>query len=132
MPDGDIALTAEELLIETAQKEGYTSVSDRGVTVVLDTALTEELVREGFVREIISKLQTMRKEAGFNVTDHIQVYCQGSEKVRQVLEENQEAILHDVAGRRLPLRYPGGLHRPAGRQRRNRHLRREARLSARQ
>ena len=98
LPDGDIALTAEELLIETAQKEGYTSVSDRGVTVVLDTALTEELVREGFVREIISKLQTMRKEAGFNVTDHIQVYCQGSEKVRQVLEENQEAILHDVLG----------------------------------
>ena len=74
LPDGDIALTAEELLIETAQKEGYTSVSDRGVTVVLDTALTEELIREGFVREIISKLQTMRKEGGFNVTDHIQVY----------------------------------------------------------
>ena len=98
LPDGDIALTAEELLIETAQKEGYTSVSDRGVTVVLDTALTEELIREGFVREIISKLQTMRKEAGFNVTDHIQVYCQGSEKVRQVLEENQVAILHDVLG----------------------------------
>ena len=98
LPDGDIALTAEELLIETDQKEGYTSVSDRGVTVVLDTALTEELIREGFVREIISKLQTMRKEAGFNVTDHIQVYCQGSGKVRQVLEENQEAILHDVLG----------------------------------
>ena len=98
LPDGDIALTAEELLIETAQKEGYTSVSDRGVTVVLDTALTEELIREGFVREIISKLQTMRKEAGFNVTDHIQVYCQGNEKVQQVLEENQEAILHDVLG----------------------------------
>ena len=98
LPDGDIELTAEELLIETAQKEGYTSVSDRGVTVVLDTALTEELIREGFVREIISKLQTMRKEAGFNVTDHIQVYCQGSEKVQQVLEENQEAILHDVLG----------------------------------
>ena len=98
LPDGDIALTAEELLIETAQKEGYTSVSDRGVTVVLDTALTEKLIREGFVREIISKLQTMRKEAGFNVTDHIQVYCQGSGKVRQVLEENQEAILHDVLG----------------------------------
>ena len=98
LPDGDIELTAEELLIETAQKEGYTSVSDRGVTVVLDTALTEELIREGFVREIISKLQTMRKEAGFNVTDHIQVYCQGSGKVRQVLEENQEAILHDVLG----------------------------------
>ncbi|MFQ9909939.1 MAG: isoleucine--tRNA ligase [Acutalibacter sp.] len=98
LPDGDIELTAEELLIETAQKEGYTSVSDRGVTVVLDTALTEELIREGFVREIISKLQTMRKEAGFNVTDHIQVYCQGSGKVQQVLEENQEAILHDVLG----------------------------------
>ena len=61
LPDGDIELTAEELLIETAQKEGYTSVSDRGVTVVLDTALTEELIREGFVREIISKLQTITR-----------------------------------------------------------------------
>ena len=98
LPDGDIALTAEELLIETAQKEGYTSVSDRGLTVVLDTTLTQALIDEGFVREITSKLQTMRKEAGFNVTDHIEVYCQGSEKVAQVLRENQQSILHDVLG----------------------------------
>ena len=98
LSDGEIELTAEELLIETAQKEGYTSVSDRGLTVVLDTTLTQALIDEGFVREITSKLQTMRKEAGFNVTDHIEVYCQGSEKVAQVLRENQQSILHDVLG----------------------------------
>ena len=69
LPGGEVDLTAEELLIETAQKEGYTSVSDRGLTVVLDTTLTQALIDEGFVREITSKLQTMRKEAGFNVTD---------------------------------------------------------------
>lgn len=98
LPGGEVDLTAEELLIETAQKEGYTSVSDRGLTVVLDTTLTQALIDEGFVREITSKLQTMRKEAGFNVTDHIEVYCQGSEKVAQVLRENQQSILHDVLG----------------------------------
>ena len=74
LSDGEIALTEEELLIDTAQKEGFTSVSERGLTVVLDTTLTEELIEEGFVREIVSKLQSMRKDAGFNVTDHIEVY----------------------------------------------------------
>ena len=98
LSDGEIELTAEELLIDTAQKEGYTSVSDRGLTVVLDTALTDELVEEGFVREIVSKLQNLRKEAGFNVTDHIQVYCQGSQRVAEVFQKNQESILHDVLG----------------------------------
>ncbi len=98
LPDGEISLTEEELLIETTQKEGYTSVSDRGLTVVLDTALTEELIEEGFVREIVSKVQSMRKDAGFKVTDHIRLYHQGSAKVEAVLQKNQEEILADVLG----------------------------------
>ncbi len=98
MSDGEVQLTAEELLIDAAQKEGFTSVSDRGLTVVLDTALTEELIEEGFVREIVSKLQSMRKDAGFHVTDHIEVYQQGSGKVAAVLQANESAILSDVLG----------------------------------
>ena len=98
LSDGEISLAPEELLVETAQKEGFTSVSDRGLTVVLDTTLNEELIQEGFVREIVSKLQSMRKDAGFNVTDHIEVYQQGSEKVAQVLKSFESSILHDVLG----------------------------------
>ena len=98
LSDGEISLVPEELLVETAQKEGFTSVSDRGLTVVLDTTLNEELIQEGFVREIVSKLQSMRKDAGFNVTDHIEVYQQGSEKVAQVLKSFESSILHDVLG----------------------------------
>ena len=103
LPDGEVELTAEELLIETAQKEGYTSLADRGLTVVLDTTLNDALIEEGFVREIVSKLQSMRKDAGFNVTDHIVVYQQGSEKIAQVLEKNQGSILSDVLGDALHL-----------------------------
>ncbi len=95
---GEISLTEEELLIETAQKEGFTSVSDRGLTVVLDTNLTEELIEEGFVREIVSKLQSMRKDAGFVVTDHIEVYQSGSEKIAKILQKNEASILGDVLG----------------------------------
>lgn len=72
--DDKIKLLPEELLIDMSQKEGYVSQTDHGVTVVLDTNLTPALLEEGFVREIISKVQTMRKEAGFEVTDHITVY----------------------------------------------------------
>ncbi len=98
LSDGEISLTAEELLIDAAQKEGFTSVSDRGLTVALDITLTEDLIEEGFVREIISKLQSMRKDAGFVVTDHIEVFQQGSEKVAEILKKNEVAILHDVLG----------------------------------
>ena len=80
--DGKIDLAPEELLITTTQKEGFVSQEDRGVTVVLDTNLTPELIEEGFVREIISKIQTMRKEAGFEVTDHIVVCESGNDKIR--------------------------------------------------
>ena len=98
LPDGDVALTEEELLIETAQKEGFTSVSERGLTVALDTNLTEELIEEGFVREIVSKLQQMRKDAGFVVTDHIRVSQSGSGKIEEVFRRNEAAILGDVLG----------------------------------
>ncbi len=98
LEDGQVSLTPEELLIETSQKEGYTSVSDRGLTVVLDTALSQELVEEGFVREIVSKLQSMRKDAGFVVTDHIRVSHQGSSKIEEILKRNEASILGDVLG----------------------------------
>ncbi|MCV6021233.1 DUF5915 domain-containing protein, partial [Escherichia coli] len=70
----NVVLTKEDLLIDTAQVEGYISEGDNSITVVLDTNLTPELVEEGFVREIISKIQTMRKEAGFEVMNHINVF----------------------------------------------------------
>ncbi len=96
--DGAVTLTAEDLLIETAQAEGFYTVSDQGITVAIDTRLTPELVEEGFVREIVSKLQTMRKEAGFEVTDTVRVSVAGNEKIQNILEENRESILHDVMG----------------------------------
>jgi isoleucyl-tRNA synthetase len=92
----EIRLSPDDLLIETAKKEGFESASDNGITVVLDTVLTDDLVEEGFVREIISKIQSMRKEAKFNLTDHIIVYATGSQKVADVMAKNKEAIQHDV------------------------------------
>ena len=92
----DEALTEEDLLIESAQMEGYISDSDHGVTVVLDTNLTPELVEEGFVREVISKIQTMRKDAGFEVMDHIRVSMQDNDKVTGIVQNNEESIKSDV------------------------------------
>ena len=88
----DVVLCEEDLLISMAQMEGYVSDSDGGITVVLDTNLTEELIEEGMEREIISKLQTMRKEADFEVTDRIKVAYSGSEKVGGILEKYGENI----------------------------------------
>ena len=93
---GEIELTADDLLIESNQKEGFFTVSDRGVTVALDTNLTEELIVEGFVRELVSKLQTMRKEAGFNVTDHITITLKGSETVAKIATEKTADIAGDT------------------------------------
>ena len=94
--DGKIDLVPEELLITMTQKEGYVSQADRGVTVVLDTNLTPELIEEGFVREIISKVQTMRKEAGFEVTDHILVCASGNDKIKKIMSDNENVIKGDV------------------------------------
>ena len=92
----DETLEKDDLLIEAAQMEGYVSDTDRGITVVLDTNLTPELLEEGFVREIISKVQTMRKDAGFEVMDHIRVSMQDNDKVQQVVSSNEAQIKSEV------------------------------------
>ena len=85
-------LEKEDLLIEAAQKKDYISNSDRGVTVILDTKLTKELIEEGFVRELISKIQTMRKEAGFEVVDRIYVYQDNNKKLAEILKVHENEI----------------------------------------
>ena len=87
-----VELTKDDLLIDMAQKEGYVSQEDNKMTVVLDTNLTPELVEEGFVYEIISKIQTMRKESGFEVTDHIRVSINGNDKLAEIAQKNKDAI----------------------------------------
>ena len=92
----EVILTEEDLLIEAAQTEGYVSDNNGDITVVLDTKLTPELIEEGFVRELISKIQTMRKEAGFEVMDKIRVYVKDNEKIDQILKKYEKDILGDV------------------------------------
>ncbi len=108
LPSGEVTLETEDLLIDTKQKEGFYTVSDRGITVSIDTALTPELIEEGFVRELISKIQTMRKEAGFNVTDHISITLTGSETVSGVAAAKQQEIMGDTLADRLTLAVPAG------------------------
>ncbi|MBQ8231630.1 MAG: isoleucine--tRNA ligase [Lachnospiraceae bacterium] len=91
-----VELTKDDLLIDMAQKEGYVSEEDNKMTVVLDTNLTEELIEEGFVYEIISKIQTMRKDTGFEVMDHIKVSINGNEKLAAIVSRNLEAIAGKV------------------------------------
>ncbi len=93
---GEIKLEEADLLIDIKQKEGFFSVSENGITVAIDTTLTPELIEEGFVREIISKIQTMRKEANFNVMDHITVYANGNAKIEEIIKANESSIGHDV------------------------------------
>jgi isoleucyl-tRNA synthetase len=92
----EVVLTEEDLLITMTQMEGYVTENDNNMTVVLDTNLTPELLEEGFVREIISKLQTMRKDAGFEVMDHIKVTYEANDKVTEIFDRNKEAIMGDV------------------------------------
>ena len=92
----NVELTEEDLLIETAQTEGYVSESEGETSVVLDTNLTPELIEEGFVREIISKIQTMRKEAGFEVMDKIVVYAHGNDKIQDVMKAHEDEIKSEV------------------------------------
>ncbi|GHU63840.1 isoleucine--tRNA ligase [Clostridia bacterium] len=96
LEETDIVLTKEDLLIESKQKDGLTSESDGGITVVLDTKLNKALIDEGFVREIVSKIQTMRKEAGFEVMDHIVVAYQGNEKIKEIFQQYSEDIEKEV------------------------------------
>ena len=97
LSDGEEAKLAEaDLLIETVQSEGYVPLTDRGITVVLDTNLTPELLEEGFVREVVSKIQAMRKEADFNITDHIQLFVAENDKIKEIVSRNAEAIKYDT------------------------------------
>ncbi len=104
----EITLFKEDLLIDTAQIEGYVSENDNGITVVLDTNLTEELLEEGFVREIISKIQTMRKEAGFEVMDKIRVTYIGSEKAESIFAKYAENISGEVLAEEVTKAEPAG------------------------
>ena len=104
----EIELFKEDLLIDTAQIEGYESVNDNGITVVLDTNLSPELLEEGFVREIISKIQTMRKEADFEVMDRIKVTYEGSEKAEAVFEKNNTLIAGEVLADEVVKAQPAG------------------------
>ncbi len=92
----EISLAEEDLLIDVAQKAGFVTEADNHTTVVLDTNLSEELIEEGFVYEVISKIQTMRKDAGFEVMDHIRVFVNGNVKVAQIVMANKPAIAEKV------------------------------------
>ncbi len=92
LASGDVELTPDDILLETKQKEGVFTVSDRGVTVALDTELTPELIEEGFVKELISKIQTMRKDSDFNVMDRINVTLTGNAKLFEIAKNNESTI----------------------------------------
>jgi isoleucyl-tRNA synthetase len=98
-----VELLEEDLLIETAQTEGYVTESEGDVSVVLDTNLTPELLEEGFVREIISKIQTMRKEAGFEVMDKIRVSVKDNDKIMTLINANQDEIKREVLAEEIVL-----------------------------
>ena len=92
LPDGDVTVTAEDVEVTVSQRDGYNCQSYGGVTVALSTTLTEALIEEGFVREIISKVQTMRKECGLEVTDHIALDLSGNAKLTEIAAKNEEFI----------------------------------------
>ena len=102
--DGNKAeLSEEDLLIETAQTEGYVTEADGDISVVLDTNLTPELIEEGFVREIVSKVQTMRKEAGFEVMDKIHIYVKDNDKILELMKNHKEEIMSEVLAEDMTL-----------------------------
>ena len=104
----EVVLTRDDLLIDVSQKDGYVTEEDNYLTVVLDTNLTPELVEEGFVREIISKIQTMRKEAGFEVMDHIAVYQDDNDRIAGLLKANADEIKAEVMADTIFLGRMGG------------------------
>jgi len=91
-----VSLAREDMLIAPMQKAGYVAQSENGFTVVLDANITEELKREGYLREVISKVQTMRKEAGFEVTDRIAVYVTGSKLIEEIVSADAETLKEGV------------------------------------
>ena len=107
--DGNkVELAEEDLLIETAQTEGYVTETDGDTSVVLDTNLTSELIEEGFVREIISKIQTMRKEAGFEVMDKIHVYAKDNQRIMDIMENHRDEIMSEVLAEEITLNETDG------------------------
>ncbi len=98
-----VELTEDDILIELTQKEGYAVQADGDLAVILDTELTDALVEEGFVREIISKIQTMRKEAGFEVTDHIALTVAGGNKVSDIAAKYKDTICSEVLANRMDI-----------------------------
>ena len=98
-----VELAQSDVLTEPSQKPGFVAETDKGVTVVLDTNLTPALVEEGFAREVVSKLQTMRKEAGFDVTDRICVTCEAGETLAAIVERNRDVIAAGVLARSIDL-----------------------------
>ncbi len=99
--NADVVLCEEDLLITMTQQEGYVTEGDNEVTVVLDTNLTQELIEEGFVRELISKIQTMRKEAGFEVMDKIVVSYHAEDKIAAIFENYGGQIQSEVLAERI-------------------------------
>jgi len=108
LPSGTVSLTGEDLLIETKQREGFYAATDGGLTVAIDTTLTPELEEEGFVREVISKVQIMRKEADFQVTDHISVRFEADELTQERMERNKDFISRELLADELVPGAPGG------------------------
>ncbi|WP_251353491.1 isoleucine--tRNA ligase [Hominisplanchenecus murintestinalis] len=104
----EVVLLNDDLLIDTAQIAGYESLQEGEITVVLDMNLTPELMEEGFVRELISKIQTMRKEAGFEVTDRILIYASGNERIEEILKKNADGIQSEVLADEIVLKSVDG------------------------
>ena len=104
----EVVLLNDDLLIDTAQIAGYESLQEGEITVVLDMNLTPELMEEGFVRELISKIQTMRKEAGFEVTDRILIYASGNERIEEILKKNADGIRSEVLADEIVLKSVDG------------------------
>ncbi|MEZ4626844.1 MAG: DUF5915 domain-containing protein [Eubacteriales bacterium] len=109
-------------LVSTGKTDGFVAATDNETIVVLDTKLTQELIDEGFVRELISKVQTMRKEAGFEVSDHIALSYDGSAKIEEIFSRFGDEILSETLGETLDKRRQW-LHEGVGRQQRSRHAR---------
>jgi len=102
--DGEVCeLTREDLLIDVMQKPGYASMADKGITVALDTTLTEELIEEGYLRELLSKVQNLRKTSGFDVADNIRLYVSGDEVITGVVNKYSEYIKTEVLAQEIIL-----------------------------
>lgn len=104
----DVVLLEEDLLITMTQTEGYVTEGNNEVTVILDTHLTESLIEEGYVRELMSKIQTMRKEAGFEVTDQIALSCRSDGKAARILKKNREVIQQEALAPEMTDKALGG------------------------